>query len=36
MKSMPVDWNRLQEDDMIYAQPDKPAKDESKRPVCSF
>ncbi|XP_015668448.1 nucleolar protein 11 [Protobothrops mucrosquamatus] len=35
MKSMPVDWNRLQEDDMIYAQPDKPAKDESKRPLRS-
>ncbi|KAL7989611.1 hypothetical protein Chor_012277 [Crotalus horridus] len=35
MKSMPVDWNRLQEDDMIYAQPDKAAKDESKRPLRS-
>ncbi|ETE71874.1 Nucleolar protein 11, partial [Ophiophagus hannah] len=35
MKSMPVDWNRLQEDGMNYVEPDKPAKDESKRPLRS-
>ncbi|KAG8129288.1 hypothetical protein E2320_016018 [Naja naja] len=35
MKSMPVDWSRLQEDGMNYAEPDKPAKDESKRPGAS-
>ncbi|XP_063149558.1 nucleolar protein 11 [Candoia aspera] len=31
MKSMSVDWNMLQEDDLMSARPDKPGKDESKR-----